>query len=776
MATNGSKQPRVSAAPPPHTLNVQKFAESRASELETLHSIVTNRLNNDFRSQRSKRKRTTGYDNRIAKNRYRKKKKYGVVDMSKDAALGKEKKAPRHIRRRIELRKNPETGFCISGDGTKRLRTHVWHAKRFTMTKLWGFHLPLGLQGRGKGSRALLKWLKHGVLVHDASYWSAVQLEGPEDLLLSTLSMVLVPSPSDSKDILQNVLSGTIYRSAMLHHVGAPFSRTIAPVTYMWQPSCRQSVGVDAEGHNNDECDEPQRVDSCSSFRKMWVWIHAAGFIEGYDALKFACQKQMHETGISISCISLEGQLAKLEVMGSGAFHLLQKILHPVTCTSENFWQLKKCSTTKADSETQFEKSSILKSEDHISSSSIISLTVDDPRALPERRIAVFPKATTSMLGHVREDEVEEHPTLGIPNRNTEILSSLWSEPEERSDLSPHINLWDASKWLAPPVEESVLCEERHHQRLDFFCLGDSNLGALNASTKGRCSRLCPIILLKNDNQKGSIMRWSVILPLSWVKVFWVLLVSNGAHAIGLRERHWIACEVGLPYFPSDFPDSNAYSCFMATEAASVDQKAKLRPPAMRTFRIPIPPPWDSVRFALDKKLPGVGDAQTCSKELCAKDMDCGNCDTEEAVVPHGMSFEGFVARASCMLTEFLTNINGGVFEEGAVVCAPHFNDIMLWLSRSDSNDRELQVPESSLRSYFVQQPSGKWELQIPDATVDMASDRWPIGFVTTGFVRGSKKPVAGAICEAVLLAHLREEQWNGNACKSEEEGDICPR
>lgn len=33
---------------------------------------------------------------------------------------------------------------------------------------------------RGKGSRALLKKLKQGVLVHDASYYSAVQLEGPE--------------------------------------------------------------------------------------------------------------------------------------------------------------------------------------------------------------------------------------------------------------------------------------------------------------------------------------------------------------------------------------------------------------------------------------------------------------------------------------------------------------------------------------------------------------------------------------------------------------------
>lgn len=40
---------------------------------------------------------------------------------------------------------------------------------------------------------------------------------------------------------------------------------------------------------------------------------------------------QMDETGILINCSSLEGQLGKLEVMGSRAFELLQKILLPTT-------------------------------------------------------------------------------------------------------------------------------------------------------------------------------------------------------------------------------------------------------------------------------------------------------------------------------------------------------------------------------------------------------------------------------------------------------------
>lgn len=147
MVTNGIKA-GVSAAPP-HELNVWKFAESRASELEGLHSIIAERMDNNFRSQRNKRRRTTGHDDRVAKKKFRKRRRVGAGDMGKiDSVSKEEKKISRRVRRNVELKKNPLSGFGTSGDGTKRLRTHVWHAKRFTMTKLWGFHIPLGLHGR----------------------------------------------------------------------------------------------------------------------------------------------------------------------------------------------------------------------------------------------------------------------------------------------------------------------------------------------------------------------------------------------------------------------------------------------------------------------------------------------------------------------------------------------------------------------------------------------------------------------------------------------------
>ncbi|XVF73191.1 hypothetical protein PTKIN_Ptkin12aG0181300 [Pterospermum kingtungense] len=224
MAIEGIKKSQsFSLSTSAQTQRTTKFAESRASELESLYSAISTRLNNDFRSRRNKRRRTTAFDNQVADKRNRKRRRLTKVDKANVSGSETDEKnksrLPRRVRRRLELKKNPDSGYVTSGDGTKRLRTHVWCAKRFTMTK------------RGRGSRAVLKWFKQGVLVRDASYNAAVQLEGPEDSLMAILQMVPVPSPSvQSKGVLDSILPGITYGTAMLHHVEAPFSQPIALV------------------------------------------------------------------------------------------------------------------------------------------------------------------------------------------------------------------------------------------------------------------------------------------------------------------------------------------------------------------------------------------------------------------------------------------------------------------------------------------------------------------------------------------------------------------
>ncbi|GMI72556.1 similar to yeast POP1 [Hibiscus trionum] len=802
MAVEGSKKSQASASLPPRKINLQKFAESRAAELESLHSIVSARLNNDFRSRRNKRRRTTAFDSRASKKRNRKRQRLINVDKNNVSGLETEQKKnesplPRRVRRRIELKKNLESGFITSGDGTKRLRTHVWHAKRFTMAKRWGFYLPLGLQGRGRGSRAVLRWFKQGVLLHDASYNLAVQLEGPEDSLVAILEMVLVPStPVKSDGVSGSVLSGVTYGTAILHHVGAPYSRPIAPVTYMSHPH-RKSKEDD-----NNNC-------------QLWVWIHASAFSEGNDALKCACQKLMIDRGITVNCFSREGQLAKLELIGCKAFQLLQKTVHPVSWIADNSWQLQKCSVEKDSDDFQNEKSFTLENEEHIPSRAILSFTIKDPRLLPAKETTDFHEQD-SIIDMQEVGASDRVNVTGNFDKNKELRSLSCSKPEGNGILSDK-NLWDASSRIDPPEEENELCMEKHQQRMGFFCLDDPK--PVPPRTSNKVQRSCPILLLKNNNKKGSPIRWSVILPISWARVFWNFLVSKGAHVIGLREKRWIAGEIGLPCFPSDFPDCRSYLSLNEIEATASREKTERRPPAVRPFRIPIPSPWNVVHTAFDKLTMRVNEAaQVSSVENIVGTSSCERSDVT-SFRSHN-SFDGILARTSSMLTDFLNGIQGehlllfpqlqnrnsnlvkvmkdknmmqkgqngitqisyshklcfvrvhlhaykeGVFEEGAVICAPSLADISMWTSSTSSIEGGLEMPNSAVGSYFKEQPCGKWNLQEPDDPASKEYHRWPVGFVTSGFVRGSKKPTAVAYCEAVLLAYLREEQWKEMAVK----------
>ncbi|KAK2432282.1 ribonuclease Ps [Trifolium repens] len=156
---------------------------------------------------------------------------------------------------------------------------------------------------------------------------------------------------------------------------------------------------------------------------------------------------------------------------------------------------------------------------------------------------------------------------------------------------------------------------------------------------------------------------WSVIIPLSWVKAFWIPLVTNGAHAIGLREKQWIASDMGIPFFPQDFPDCKAYSCFMAAKAAECNEKEELRPPSVRSLRVPILPPWGIVHATFNKEFSTMDSRDlSAMKDLtntnslsnsCSGNFKISNFDDEN-------SFDGTVARTGCMLTTLLEETKTG--------------------------------------------------------------------------------------------------------------------
>lgn len=158
---------------------------------------------------------------------------------------------------------------------------------------------------------------------------------------------------------------------------------------------------------------------------------------------------------------------------------------------------MKKCSSHEHEDPVESEKTSIFDEGHQIFSSAVLSLVVKDPRILTKKGDAVVPDA--KYLGFLGNEEFQSkgQTVSSLPKHEAELL-------HEYGDL------WDASKGVDPPVEESILCAEKHHQRKEFFCVSHKGSGSHKATLDKKYTRSCPVLLLKNGNFKDSVTWYTV--------------------------------------------------------------------------------------------------------------------------------------------------------------------------------------------------------------------------------------------------------------------------
>ncbi len=157
----------------PRILDVQQYASARGPEIAALHAVSrdSDKPGSGSSIPRHLRRRATSHNRRRSYYWNSKKRSAAVIQDSSaqpksNSQTGSEtaepgsyagalpqeepqKKRPcRRVRRKFELKGGADGSGGCSSDGTRRLVTHVWHAKRFSMTKIWGYWLPEGLPGR----------------------------------------------------------------------------------------------------------------------------------------------------------------------------------------------------------------------------------------------------------------------------------------------------------------------------------------------------------------------------------------------------------------------------------------------------------------------------------------------------------------------------------------------------------------------------------------------------------------------------------------------------
>lgn len=183
----------------------------------------------------------------------------------------------RKIRRRkiLKLEKHrllAQDSPLIVTPKSKRLETHIFHAKRMHMSDCWGFRLAI--QSSLKIYRVAYRFLRQHVTIHDASYLVCLQLEGSKQQLVKLFSR-MTPNFIPRHDMYT---SGTREGSFIMHETESKQDFTcLGPVKFLWK---QQQVPDDAH-------------------RSCWMWLHPASIPQAYPFLQRISAEEKGMSGTS---------------------------------------------------------------------------------------------------------------------------------------------------------------------------------------------------------------------------------------------------------------------------------------------------------------------------------------------------------------------------------------------------------------------------------------------------------------------------------------------
>ncbi|KAL7835658.1 hypothetical protein SRHO_G00280050 [Serrasalmus rhombeus] len=516
----------------------------------------------------------------------------------------------------------------------KWLETHIWHAKRFHMIKRWGY--CLGDRPTYKCYRASYRAMSTGCLLQDLSYYCCIELQGPEEQLLSALSKLTSKDTGPTFAAVQCV-SGQREGSILLYRPDQYPHQPLGPVHFLWRPHSAKST-----------------------YRQLWIWAHPTLKQDLLPELQSVCQcfeamapateantskpqaepgpadhltaptlsdpstkpqnsrKRKQEDGgydnypakkilgdgtrslmtpvswksskTDIVIIDLSMDVVRYRLIGPLSHTVLTETLLPATkCEMDTkvtspFWWPEQCKNKESMTlhQQQADVFRLLKglhSTSELPAGCVLGLTVDDPRlTLPKKK----GKAASDLQGPqgVEEERRRELALRGIPAPCAN--SALWVH-----SVRDNVTNNKASE------------QDLNRMKRELLVPGST----LPTPPEGRV----PILLVHQAGKQHGEERqdwgcgWDLLLPKGWGMAFWVPLVYRGVRVGGLQMSLKHSQNKGMPHFPHDFPDCPAGSCFQEQQEIELLEKFKRRPPSKRTNYIkhgclaPFRCPWEQL-------------------------------------------------------------------------------------------------------------------------------------------------------------------------------------
>ncbi|EIW59552.1 POP1-domain-containing protein [Trametes versicolor FP-101664 SS1] len=565
----------------PGALDVERFAESRAFEINAMHEAMQNARSASTQRAwqqlpRHLRRRAASHDVRRVPLRLRDKAR-AEMDPARRKALG------RSMPKKSKRNQPNRTGKLLARQKDKTwLETHLWHAKRMHMDNMWGYRLAT--TPTEKSFRPSHRASVHGSILHDASYQATIEIVGPEDILRAILDSCCDcqgPSPGAKR-----FLTGARAIETHIYGYNTYPDQLLTPATILWHAeavtssaSKAQTSGDDgstSKGKGKEKATATTSSDPEHKIRTVWIRVHPAATAEAHRALRHAASfaiDTVKQTGrtVEVEIADLREQFNVFEIMGPKASQVLKGALKPVDDNRE-------------DSKKFWASLSKIQSAGSVPRGMVIGFMVHDPRlSFPPKNVKVDLESSTTLS-----------PSSTVFPSTALAQSQIWDEKTRIALRTPKYKKRDIDQRRSNNlVPGTPLKSERKDDRIPVLLIQrsvENNAFAQSATASN-----------PRSSTTNALHGWTLIVPQGWGMPFFSSLTYTGTRVGGQRERQTQAFEAGSAYFPRDFPATDAYEEYAEGRAEEDRETWERKPPAKRPnyeklgTRSPWKPDWNVV-------------------------------------------------------------------------------------------------------------------------------------------------------------------------------------
>lgn len=517
--------------------NTFQYAEKRLPELASLISTIKNPTKSKLIFQtipNHMRRRTAAQNPKRLPVRFRQ----GHISQMKKSGMPTKKKRPsrKYRRRPSNLRKE----YARRQMKVSWMETHIWHAKRFHMTKKWGYKIPWA--PCDKSYRACYRAAAKHCLIQDISFMNCVEIRGKLEELSPQLRRLCNPSELSftAKCYTSGQREGTL---DVFKHDKYPLG-AIGKVSFFWKPPGQEELS------------------------RLWIFIHPSfhnifiSELEDLFHLKRISEMDVDEEktvdeqsltvyrcpGSSVEVQELRPKLNRFRLTGPLSNAVLSRALK---CKQNPEIDSHDFSPEAHEIQMKYwNEISEICSPAELPSNIILSLTVEDPRInRPQKRTKALPEALP-----LKSAALKIPPQINI--------SAIWDQ-ELRKNLPE--GMMNTGKYYERRKKEALAPGER--------CSFEEKLQAL------------PLLLIQRPGLResskplGFCSGWDVIVPAGYGIITWVSLIMWGARAGGWRETISTHREMGRDVFA---PDTIVSQKEDVTEAEELRAKYFRRPSKKR--------------------------------------------------------------------------------------------------------------------------------------------------------------------------------------------------